>query len=284
LNPGQKRAILTFRIGEKRRTPPVSSQLTWITHLRQGGALIGQEMVDGKMANVFFADALFEKTTVWVDRRTDLPIRAERISIRNPQADIVVPKLSLDVRDFGGDRPARSSIGGSDSSRGIQKGQIILYTDFQWNVDLDGSLFSLEPPADYTVERKQYDATDRGDLCLIDALSLWTEMSGGIFPSDMNDLTDPNVVTPLLIARFDHDGDPNEELNQAMAAGSVLLKAAWFVQQHKVHDNWWYAGNGASLGEADKVICWWKQKDSETYRVISGNLHIGDADEAPLLP
>jgi len=172
-------------------------------------------------------------------------------------------------------------MGGSDPSRGIQKGQIILYTDFQWNVDLDESLFSLEPPAGYTVERKQHNATDRGDLCLIDALSLWTEMSGGVFPSDMNDLTDPNVAMPLLIAKFDRDGDPNEELEQAMAAGNVLLKAAWFVQQHKADNNWWYTGDGATLGEADRIICWWKKEDSETYRVILGNLHIGDADEAP---
>lgn len=283
LEPSQKHAILTHRIGEKRRTP-LSTHLSWASTLHRGGKLVGQEKVDEKMANVFLADLPFEKTTVWVDPKTDLPVRAQRIDIRNPRADIVIPRLSLDVRDFGADQSSVSSMSGSDASRGIQQGQIILYTDFVWNVDLDESLFSLEPPADYAVERTQHDATDKGDLCLIEALSLWTEMSGGAFPSDVDDLVDPNMVTPLLIARFDRDGDPREELRQAMAAGNVLLKASWFAQQHKADDNWWYDGQGVSLGDADKVICWWKQENSETFRVIYGNLHIADADEAPQWP
>lgn len=283
LEPSQKHAILTYRIGEKRRTP-LSTHLSWARTLHRGGKLVDREKIDGRMTNVFFADLPFKKTTVWVDPQTDLPVRAQRIEIRNPRADIVIPSLSLDLRDFGGDECSVSSMSGSDASRGIQRGQIILYTDFVWNTDLDESLFSLEPPAGYTVERTQHDATDKGDLCLIEALSLWTEMSGGAFPSNVDDLVDPNLITPLLIARFDRDGDPKEELRQAMAAGNVLLKASWFAQRHKADDNWWYAGDGVSLGDADKAICWWKQEDAETYRVIYGNLHIDDADEAPHSP
>jgi len=283
LDPSRKRAILTYRVGEKHHSR-LSSHLSWASTLHQGGKLVGQELIDGKITNVFLSDRPFEKTTVWVDPQTDLPVRAKRVEIRDPRPDVVVPEISLDAKDFGAEESSMSSMSGSDSGRGIQEGQIVLYSDFAWNVDLDESLFSLEPPADYTVEKKQHDVTDKGDLCLVEALSLWTEMSGGAFPASINDLVDPSVVRPLLIAKFDRNGDPKEELQQAMAAGSVLLKASWFAQQHKVDNNWWYAGNGVRLGEADKPICWWKKDDAKTYRVIYGNLHIGDADEAPQLP
>lgn len=283
LEPSRKHAIVTYRVGEKQRTR-LSSRVGWATSLHQGAKPIGQEKIDGKMTNAFFSDQPFEKTTVWVDPQTDLPIRAQRIDLRNPRADIVVPTLSLDAKDFGAETSSVSSMSGSDSGRGIQEGQIIVYSDFQWNVELDESLFSLEPPADYTVERKQHDVADKGDLALVEALSVWTEMTGGTFPARIDDLVDPNLVKPLLIAKFDRHGDPKEERDQAMAAGRVLLKASWFAQQHKVDNNWWYAGAGVKLGDADKAICWWKQGGAKTYRVVYGNLHIGDADEMPPIP
>jgi hypothetical protein len=71
---------------------------------------------------------------------------------------------------------------------------------------------------------------------------------------------------------------------ERLAAVNILMKASWFAQRHKVDNNWWYAGGGVKLGEADKAICWWKQKDSTTYRVVYGNLHIGDANEMPQSP
>ena len=37
-----------------------------------------------------------------------------------------------------------------------------------------------------------------------------------------------------------------------------------------------YAGAGVKLGDADKAIFWYRQKDAKTYRVIYGDLSVKD--------
>ena len=133
-------------------------------------------------------------------------------------------------------------------------------SDFVWDADLDESLFSLEPPEGYTVEEKQFDDSGPGEKHLIEALSFWTEMSEGLFPSAINELGDPNKVRPMLVEKFDEDGDPKEEFDRALKMMNKVLKGLMFAQQRKVDGSWHYAGDGVRLGDADTPICWWKSK------------------------
>ena len=45
--------------------------------------------------------------------------------------------------------------------------------------------------------------------------------------------------------------------------------------QHLSAD-WHYAGCGVKLGDAEKVIFWYRPRDSETYRVVYGDLSVKD--------
>ena len=67
-----------------------------------------------------------------------------------------------------------------------------VYTDFEWNIDLDPTLFSFEPPEGYAVEKIQYQLPSRrpGPRDLIGALRLWAEMSEGEFPSTIDKLSE----------------------------------------------------------------------------------------------
>ena len=60
-----------------------------------------------------------------------------------------------------------------------------------------------------------------------------------------------------------------------------VLKGLMFAQKQKVDGSWYYAGDGIQLGDADTPICWWKPEDSQGYRVIYGDLSIGDSAEEP---
>jgi outer membrane lipoprotein-sorting protein len=273
------KAILTQRVGRS-RGKSLFNYLNWVSSLHEdNGVFTGQQKLDGKMTDVFVVEMPFEKTTVWVDPETDLPVRVEMVSWPNPNTDIIVPQMSLSIRDFGGEaNEARSIIIGSGrgSPEGIQKEMTRILSDFSWNIELDESLFSLEPPEGYTLEERQFDVSETGENGLVQALAFWTEMSDGMFPAKINDLGDPNMVRPMLIEKFDKDGDPAEELDQAMKQAHIILKGLFFAQKCKAQGSWNYAGEGVILADEDTPVCWWKSENSEDYRIIYADLSIGN--------
>ena len=60
-----------------------------------------------------------------------------------------------------------------------------------------------------------------------------------------------------------------------------ILKGLYFAQEKKIDNNWTYVGDGVELGDAETPICWWEIKGSDQYRVIYGDLSIGDSLEIP---
>jgi outer membrane lipoprotein-sorting protein len=285
LNPAAENAQITYRVGRDRGKGLIN-YLSWLSNLHQESARFrGREKIDGKTANVFVVEqdfrASIRKRTIWVDPETDLPVRVELVDMPDPSEGVIVPKMSLDLRDFGGEESNIRTI--SISGDGVQSKRTIVWSDFLWNPDLDGSLFSLEPPEGYSVEEITFDVSDKGENGLVDALAFWTQMSGGLFPSQIADLGDPNKVRPMLIEKYDRDGDPKEEFEQAMEQMNALLQGLWFAQKCKVQGSWHYNGANLRLGDADTPICWWKPEDSDGCRVIYGDLSIGDSPAPPHL-
>jgi len=84
---------------------------------------LGESEIDGKRAIGYRVTRRDETWTIWGDPDTQLPIRVE---------------ASWKMSD---------------------KSMTVTMTDFVFNVDLDESLFSVEPPADYTVPSAQAGAT-----------------------------------------------------------------------------------------------------------------------------
>jgi hypothetical protein len=279
LIPNEKKAILTHRVGRKKPAKPYN-QLDFLVSIRdRAGEFLGTESIDGKLANKFFWDkGEYDYTTIWVDPSTDLPLKVEQVSLPNPNEDIIQPTIMLNLADFGGkSNESRSvTIGGG---KGIQNKMIIIITDFVWNEELDPALFSLVPPEDYTLVEKQFDASEPGENGFIEALAFWTEMSGGSFPQKINELIDPNQINQMLIEKFDGDGDPYKEIDEAMKQANTIIKGVYFAFEKKADGTWGYAGGDIHLGEAEKVVCWWKLEDSQGYRVIYGDLSIGVSAE-----
>jgi len=56
-----------------------------------------------------------------------------------------------------------------------------------------------------------------------------------------------------------------------------------FVLTLKDENDWHYVGRDVKLGDGNSPICWYKPTDSETYRVIYGDLSVADV-EADKLP
>lgn len=278
LNPESKTALMIYKVGRDRGKGLIN-YIDWLSNLHEKSAQFrGQEEIDGRTADVFVAEGEFRATTIWVDPETDLPIRVVRVDVPPTGQAILVPMMSLDEKDFGGKQDIRTI---SITGDGVQRKQTIIWSDFVWNLDLDESLFSLVPPEDYSIEELLYDVSDTDEDGLINALAFWTEMSEGLFPFNINELGDPNKVKPMLIKKFDRDGTPKEEFDQAVQQMHQILKGLWFAQKCKVQGNWCYAGDKVRLGESDKPVCWWKSDNSDTFRVIYGDLSLADSNEAP---
>jgi hypothetical protein len=293
LMPGSKKAILTQQVG-RQRGKRLFSHLDWVSKLHEkSGEFTGQEELDGQIVDVFVVEVPFEKNTVWVDPETNLPVQVKREYFPNSDENIIQPKISLSTLDFGEELQTHTNedgqtvtTGGSTSTisrgssrgsgKGIQERMTITMHDFEWNTEVDESLFSLEIPEGYTVKEQQMDVSEQGENGLIYSLSFWTEMSDGFFPSEINDLGDPDKIKPMLIRKFDKDGEPEEELDQAMKEAHRIIKGLYFAQDKKADGNWTYLGDGVQLGDAETLICWWESEDSETYRVIYGDLSAGD--------
>ncbi len=275
LEPENKEATLTYRIGRKRAAKPYN-QMEWFISIKdKAEEYLGVEDVNGVPAEKFiWRNGEYNYTTVWIDPSTNLPVKVRRVSIPNPDDSIEQPSISLGISDFGGiDNGVRSiSMGGG---KGIQKKTVVVLTDFKWNKKLDPELFSLEPPADYSLKEKQFDVSFVSENDLVEAFSFWTEMSGGEFPERMNDLIDPNKIDPMLIEKYDGGGDPEQELEAAMQKANIILKGVFFAFNKKTEQEWYYRGGGVYLGDSDLIVCGWKKEDNDKYRVIYGDLSLG---------
>ena len=278
LNPRNKKAYITHRIGERREIT-LLNKVEWFSTLSdKSGVFAGQEEINGQITNKFICDrGEFTKITAWVDPVTNLPVRVEQVDLPHPKRDIA-PLLTLSVRDFGGNSNDGISIGG-----GILEKQVQIMTDFVWNEELDESLFSVTPPQGYAVEEKYQDVSRPDERDLIKALVFWIEMSDGIFPAAINDLGDENDVKSMLVEKFHKGGEPKKEFDQALQMMHVILGGLSFAQEQKINGSWVYAGSEVEFGGSGKPVCWWKVENSKSYRVIYSNLSIGDSDEIPLV-
>ncbi len=55
---------------------------------------------------------------------------------------------------------------------------------------------------------------------------------------------------------------------------SAVIRGITFVQTLPASSNWFYAGKGVKLGDADRAIFWYRPQGSDAYRVVYGDLSI----------
>ncbi|UCG58704.1 MAG: hypothetical protein JSU70_04155 [Phycisphaerales bacterium] len=176
-------------------------------------------------------------------------------------------------------------------------------TNISLDVEIDASLFSLEPPHGYAltaISPEQSTATPSQNVFdeqeVVDVLRRWTVLSGGLFPSSLNvqaikDI-DPNADTSFIQKEFNgFEGgihfatphaalDPNEPLPQEEL--NKYLNGVMFIVMGRLQvvmadmDDWSYAGKGVSVGDSDTAILWYRQKGAEACRVVYGDLTVED--------
>jgi len=193
---------------------------------------LGEEEIDGQLATGFRARNPDGEFTVWADPETALPIRIEQ------------------------------------QWRQMQ----FVYTDFQFDIEMDESLFSMEIPEGYSElpggELRIASSTEKD---LVETLRIWAEVIlDDAFPEDLSAQVYVDDVKKNL-KKFANLQD-KEKMELAMKMGPGFI----FVQLLKPENDWHYVGKNVKLGDSESPVCWYRPEGSETYRVIYGDLSVKD--------
>jgi outer membrane lipoprotein-sorting protein len=138
---------------------------------------------------------------------------------------------------------------------------------------LDDALFDFEPPTGYTLTKGQNAAmSDEGAIA--DLLRTYAEHAEGSFPLRLDDWEG----YPKRL--------PKEAIGSATSPEVIRLiqtiaRVQIFLLARK--GNYGYRPQGVKLGDADKILVWFRPTGSARYRAIFGDLHAADvtADQLP---
>jgi hypothetical protein len=149
----------------------------------------------------------------------------------------------------------------------------VICKNLVFDVPMDEELFSMDVPEGYTQQQVELDLFGATEEDFIEGLRIRAEVLGdGQFPDGVA-VEDYLKQAPEIGKKMEELGLSQEEQTEL---GMKLSRYLLFIRFFKGEGEWHYAGKGVMLGEADKAIFWYQPKDSETYRVIYGDLSVKD--------
>lgn len=164
----------------------------------------------------------------------------------------------------------------------------VVMTDFEYDIELDESLFSLDPPEGYTVREMTVDASKPEIQDLADILRYCAENSDGLFPKKLRGQQGIDGVSGRVMEKIvkeimvEHGADSSEIVDYSLDHAHKTSRGNAFLMVLP-KDDWHYAGDGVKLGDADRAIFWYKPNGSETYEVLYGDLRtIRDVEQKDL--
>jgi outer membrane lipoprotein-sorting protein len=221
---------------------PAQQQFNVIEKLRtlpeRADEELGTREIDGRVLQGFRITEEDVINTVWIDPQTHDLVRVETEFINAP-------------------------------------GMNVTMTDFQFDVDLDDSLFTLTPPDGYTRVEVQADVSGVTEQDLIEYLRAWSSWT--------KDKTFPPTLNPIELQKVSMEMEQRGEFGkgettdqQRKRDAMTMYRGIMFLTKLPAGSNWRYAGEEVKFGDSDKAIFWYKPEGSETYRVIYSDLSVKD--------
>ncbi len=169
-----------------------------------------------------------------------------------------------------------------ESADRIQGKEIRVTTsDFQIDPEVDDALFRVDPPAGYAVRKAESNALEMDEKTFLNPekatlalLRLFADKTGGTFPSRLDDLTEFDKVFPKK--------QKLGELPDAKTLAELLTVGRFMMAIRPLKGGFGYRSEGVKLGDADKVLFWYRPDRAADYRAIYGDLHAADVAEDKL--
>ena len=214
---------------------------------------LGEKEIDGRQVVGFRLSGHGNVVSVWGDPKTRLPVRIEVTMALVPSYKAIA-------------------------------------SDFEFNVPVDESLFSVDPPAGYKVSVRQSQPSDdssddspEGEKDLIEMFRYYGQWSGGRFPDLLDMLWIDEVVSGAwrIDADLHHDKPQAQRDREENEAHRKVQRGMMFTVLLPKDSDRHYAGRGVSIGAAGTPVFWYRPKDAKKYRVIYADLSVQEADTPP---
>jgi hypothetical protein len=243
LDPVKKKAIY-ISLKDLPQIPNYMDQLRNVITMLEGTPGftvedIGDQVIDGQTLYGFKAKHPKLEVEIWADPTTGLPVRIVQ-----------------------------------------QEGQMkVTCKNMRFDVPMDDSLFDMNAPEGYKVEKQEMNLFGSTEADFIEGLRIQAEVVGdGVFPDDVS--IEYYVKTAATLKdKFDKLTLSDDQKTQL---GLKLQKGLMFIRFFKGEGKWIYAGKGVKLGDANTAIFWYRPAGSQTYHVIYGDLTVKDVAEADL--
>jgi outer membrane lipoprotein-sorting protein len=228
---------------------PAQDPFVVIENLRtlplRADAELGEKEIDGRLLQGFRVAKEGLINTVWVDRRIG---ELARVEMEFPDAP----------------------------------GMSVIMTDFQFNVELDDSLFSLTPPEGFERVEIQADVSEVTEQDLIEYLRAWSSWTKDrTFPPTLAGMQLPKIAMEMEKQGKFGEGQTSKE--QRERDKMIMYRGLMFVYQLPAESNWRYAGENVRYGDADTPIFWYRPEGSVNCRVIYGDLTVEEVLPEDLL-
>jgi hypothetical protein len=207
---------------------------------------VPDKMIGDIRARGYLVKMLGTELTIWVDPATRLPLRMES----------------------------------ADRLQGKEIRSVI--TDFQIDLPVDDALFRLEPPAGYAVRKEESKIIGMDEKTFLnpenaaaDILRIFAEKNGGAFPKRLDDPEEFQKIMPKEAKKAAIPDSETFRLIQAMTRFMMVTRS--------LKDGFGYRPEGVKLGDADKILFWFRPDGGTAYRALYGDLHGADvtADKLP---
>jgi outer membrane lipoprotein-sorting protein len=151
-----------------------------------------------------------------------------------------------------------------------------ILSDFQFNPPLEDALFSLQPPEGYKLETMAIEAL-APEAALVRLLRDYAGHAKGEFPKKLDD------PAAFGKARFEAEGKKPKEKPSAEDMQYVVNMTQAILFVNSLKKNYVYRPEAGKLGDAHKMLFWYRPEKAEKYRVLYADLHWADvaAEQLP---
>ncbi len=199
---------------------------------------LGRRDIDGRTLDGFEVSEEDETATVWIDAKTDQLVRVEMKFAKTP-------------------------------------GMNVILSDFQLDVPLEDSFFSIEPPEGYTSVQLSADVSQLTEQDFIEFLRLWSSWTvDASFPPTVSG---PDIAkTAVRMAQEGKFVGPYAPAYGVEKQPQIMYRGLAFMSK-LLDGTWRYAGQNVSFGDPAVPIFWYQPAGSSTWRIIYADLHVTDA-------
>lgn len=276
LNPAKKKA--TVRALAFANYDP-DGPFVWVKKEIKGAdlELVGRRDSETGQTNIFrtaFRDIANNEDwsyDFWIDAKTK-----DIVEVHVPGADIYDPENDPTM-----DNPPEEAWSTSNPISHIKH-------DISFDMELDESLFQLQPPEGYTIINIAREQVTEKEM--IDYLGILADYYDKTFPERLFPVAVTSDRLNAIEAKPENSRTVAEQNlletnNYYKMANLNMLPIGHFIEDHTVKNSFRYMGKGVDLGDQNRIVCWYKLKKSNTYRAVYGDLSARDigADELPLI-